>query len=84
MLRTMLLGTSARMSTHVSVYFIRFKSQPTRDKVDGKSDVVLFSVHLEIRQHSLDLCISDIRFVDVCDEIEDSQHRHESPLQKLV
>jgi hypothetical protein len=69
------------MSAYSSV---GLRCQLTRDKVDGKSNVVLFSVHLEIRQHSFDLCITDIRFVDVCDEVENSQHRHESPLQKSI
>ena len=72
------------MSTHVSLCSVGLNCQLTRDKVDGKSDIVLFSIHLEIRQHSLNLCISDVRFVDVGDEVENSQHRHESPLQKLV
>jgi hypothetical protein len=85
LLRSILLGTSARISVPISIVqpVDRYQHRLTWDKVNGQGDVVLFAVHLQIWQHSFNLRVSNIGFVDVGDEIEDGEHRHESPLDNV-
>jgi hypothetical protein len=50
----------------------------TGDLQDGQDDVVLHAGHVQIFDHALDLCIANVGSVDVADQVEKGEHRHEA------